>query len=32
VAALGITVAVVLAIGVYPQAFAHLGDVAQLIR
>lgn len=32
VAALGITVSVVLAIGIYPQAFAHLGDVAQLIR
>ncbi len=32
VAALGITVAVVLAIGVYPQAFARLGDLAALVR
>jgi NADH-quinone oxidoreductase subunit N len=29
-AALGICVAVVIAIGVYPQIFAHLGDVARL--
>ena len=29
-AALGICVSVVLAIGVYPQIFAHLGDVARL--
>ena len=32
VAALGITVSVVLAIGVYPQAFARLGDLASLVR
>ena len=32
VAALGITVAVVVAIGVYPQAFARLGDLAALVR
>ena len=32
VAALGITVAVVLAIGVYPQAFARLGDLASVVR
>ncbi|HEX2192344.1 MAG TPA: NADH-quinone oxidoreductase subunit N [Acidimicrobiales bacterium] len=32
IAALGITVAVVLAIGVYPQAFARLGDLAALVR
>ena len=29
-AALGICVSVVMAIGVYPQVFAHLGDVARL--
>ena len=32
VAALGITVSVVLAIGVYPQAFARLGDLASVVR
>ncbi len=32
VAALGITVAVVLAVGVYPQAFARLGDLAVFVR
>ncbi|MFN2606833.1 MAG: NADH-quinone oxidoreductase subunit N [Acidimicrobiales bacterium] len=32
VAALGVTAAVVLAIGVYPQAFARFGDLAQLVR
>jgi NADH-quinone oxidoreductase subunit N len=32
VAALGITAMVVVAIGIYPQAFAHLGDVASLVR
>ncbi len=32
VAALGITATVVLAIGVYPQAFARLGDLAALVR
>jgi NADH-quinone oxidoreductase subunit N len=31
-AALGITTAFVLAIGVYPQAFAHLGDIASLVK
>jgi NADH-quinone oxidoreductase subunit N len=31
-AALGITVAVVLVIGVYPQLFAHLGDLATFVR
>ncbi|HZQ26499.1 MAG TPA: NADH-quinone oxidoreductase subunit N [Acidimicrobiales bacterium] len=31
-AALGISVIVVVAIGVYPQAFAHLGDLASLAR
>lgn len=30
VAALGVSVSVVLAIGVYPQAFAHFGDLARL--
>jgi hypothetical protein len=29
-AALGICLVVVLAIGVYPQIFAHMGDVARL--
>ncbi|HYX43435.1 MAG TPA: proton-conducting transporter membrane subunit, partial [Acidimicrobiales bacterium] len=32
VAALGITVSVVVAIGVYPQAFARLGDLASVVR
>jgi NADH-quinone oxidoreductase subunit N len=32
VAALGITVSVVLAIGVYPQVFARLGDLAGVVR
>jgi NADH-quinone oxidoreductase subunit N len=32
VATLGITAAVVLAIGVYPQAFARFGDLASLVR
>ena len=32
VAALGITVSVVLAIGVYPEAFARLGDLASVVR
>jgi NADH-quinone oxidoreductase subunit N len=31
-ASLGLTVAVVLAIGVYPQVFARLGDLATLVR
>jgi NADH-quinone oxidoreductase subunit N len=31
-AALGISLIVVVAIGVYPQAFAHLGEVASLVR
>jgi NADH-quinone oxidoreductase subunit N len=31
-AALGITLAVVVAIGVYPQAFARMGDLASLVR
>jgi NADH-quinone oxidoreductase subunit N len=31
-AALGITVAVVLVVGVYPQLFAHLGDLASFVR
>jgi hypothetical protein len=31
-AALGITAVVVLAIGVYPQVFARLGDLASLAR
>jgi NADH-quinone oxidoreductase subunit N len=31
-AALGISLAVVVAIGVYPQAFARLGDVASLVH
>ncbi len=31
-AALGLTVLVVVAIGIYPQLFAHLGDVASLVR
>jgi NADH-quinone oxidoreductase subunit N len=32
VAALGITVTVVVAIGIYPQAFARFGDLASLVR
>jgi len=31
IAALGITVSVVLAIGIYPQAFARLGELAKLV-
>jgi NADH-quinone oxidoreductase subunit N len=31
-AALGITVAVVVVVGVYPQLFAHLGDLASFVR
>jgi NADH-quinone oxidoreductase subunit N len=31
-AALAISLAVVVAIGVYPQAFARLGDLASLVR
>lgn len=31
-AALGITAAVVLVVGVYPQLFAHLGDLASFVR
>jgi energy-converting hydrogenase Eha subunit A len=31
-AALGITAAVVVVIGVYPQLFAHLGDLASFVR
>jgi hypothetical protein len=31
ITALGITAAVVVAIGVYPQAFARFGDLASLI-
>ena len=31
-AALGITAAVVLVIGIYPQLFAHLGDLASFVR
>jgi hypothetical protein len=32
-AALGLTAAVVIAIGIYPQAFAHFGDLAaSLVR
>jgi NADH-quinone oxidoreductase subunit N len=32
VASLGVTVAVVVAIGIYPQAFARFGDLASLVR
>jgi NADH:ubiquinone oxidoreductase subunit 2 (subunit N) len=31
-AALALTVAVVVAIGIYPQLFARLGDAASLVR
>ena len=31
-AALGLSVVVVVVIGIYPQFFAHLGDVASLVR
>jgi NADH-quinone oxidoreductase subunit N len=31
VAALGITVAVVVAVGIYPESFARLGDLASLV-
>ena len=31
-ASLGLSVIVVVVIGIYPQLFAHLGDVASLVR
>ncbi|MBV8302986.1 MAG: hypothetical protein JOZ04_02170, partial [Acidimicrobiia bacterium] len=31
-AALGLCAIVVVVIGIYPQLFAHLGDVASLVR